>query len=532
MAKRPKRPKGPPRSKGPTPRRRQSPAPAGDRSAAGSGVKSGAESGPEPGPNPAAQKRQTRFRLPAVIEDEDLPRLRNTALKLHKDDRHEEALVAYTAYLARRPHDSGMWCNLGVSLRKQQKFLAASACYHRAIEIKADDSSYWGNLGNVLKDLDEVEASLAAHRKAVELSPGDQQLLYNYGIAFRDGGRFPEALEVFKRCLEMDDSHPNLNWDRALALLHLEHFEEGWKAYEWRWKIGELKAPVYPAPPWRGEDLRGKTILLYPEQGFGDTLLVTRFIPLLKARGATVILECKDRLRRLFDGLEGVDRLIGHKSARGGFDYHCPMMSLPGLLGATPDTLPAPLALNIPDSSRKKADALLAPAGARLKVGIVWSGSVTYKGNLKRSVSIARFLDLARVPGVQLYSLYKGPLEHELVESGASAVIVDLGSQDEDFADAAAIVEALDLVVMTDSAIAHLTGTLGRPVWNLLAYSPYWLYLPQGDTTPWYSSMRLYRQPEPGDWDPVFERVKGDLSKAVAAKRAGQWPPASAADDF
>lgn len=528
MVKRPKRPKGPPRSKSPTPRRRQGPAPAGGESAA------------EPGADPAAPKRRTRFRLPAVIGDEDLPRLRNTALKLHQDDRHEEAVVAYTAYLARRPDDSGMWCNLGVSLRKQQKFLASSACYHRAIEIKADDSSYWGNLGNVLKDLDEVEASLAAHRKAVELNPGDQQLLYNYGIAFRDAGRFPEALEVFNRCLEMDDSHPNLNWDLALALLHLERFEEGWKAYEWRWKIGELKAPVYPAPPWRGEDPRGKTILLYPEQGFGDTLLVTRFIPLLKARGATVILECKDRLRRLFDGLEGVDRLIAHKSARAGFDYHCPMMSLPGLLGATPDNLPAPLALNIPDSSREKAAALLAPAGAqagaqvpeRLKVGIVWSGSVTYKGNLKRSVSIARFLDLARVPGVQLYSLYKGPLEHELVESGASAVIVDLGSQDEDFADAAAIVEALDLVVMTDSAIAHLTGTLGRPVWNLLAYSPYWLYLPEGDTTPWYPSMRLYRQPAPGDWDPVFERVKSDLSKAVAAKRAGRWPPPTAADDF
>lgn len=507
MAKRPKRPSGPPRrpnpkKPGPTLRKRDD-------------------------GNPAAQERPARIRVPENLKDEDLPKLRAAAAKLHKEGRNDEAIEAYTAYLQRRPDDGGIWSNLGVALRREQKFLASAVCYRRALEVSTEDSSYWGNLGNVLKDLDEIEPALEAHRRAVELNPDDLQLLYNYGIAYRDGGRFAEALEVFDRCLKIDPEHANLNWDRALALLHLERFEEGWAAYEWRWKIGELQKPKYSAPEWQGEDLNGKTILLFPEQGFGDTLLVTRFIPQLKARGATVILECKDRLQRLFTGMEGVDRLVDIKSLNTGFDYYCSMMSLPGRLGATLENLPAPVALNIPESSRAKAEALLAPAGERLKVGIVWSGSITYKGNLKRSVSIERFLHLARTPGVQLYSLYKGPLEHELTESGASAVIVDLGSKDEDFADAAAIINGLDLVVMTDSAIAHLTGTLGRPMWNLLAYSPYWLYLPEGERTPWYPSMRLYRQPGPGDWDAVFERVQSDLEAAVAAKRAGQWPPAS-----
>ncbi|MGF1609202.1 MAG: hypothetical protein ACFCUQ_07385, partial [Kiloniellales bacterium] len=269
------------------------------------------------------------------------------------------------------------------------------------------------------------------------------------------------------------------------------------------------------------------TILLYPEQGFGDTILASRFIAQVKDQGASVILECKPALRRLFTGLEGVDRLAELGAVKDGFDCHCSLLDLPGLLGLEPGCIPPPPRLTVPDEARARARHLLAPAEGRFKVGVVWSGSVTYKGNRKRAAALQRFLDLAAVPGVQLYSLYKGPLERELKESGAGPLLIDVGSNDADLADAAAVIEQLDLVVMTDSAVAHLTGSLGRPIWNLLGFSPYWIYGPAGETTPWYPSMRLFRQPAGGDWDPVFARVKEELAAAVAAKRAGNWPPAA-----
>lgn len=476
-------------------------------------------------PNPPVQPR-------IVIDPETrekLTRLRNAANRLQGEDRLADAMTAYQTYLSLQPNDSGMWSNFGVALRKAQHFEAAVACYRRALEIKPDTASYLGNLGNALKDIDQIDEALEAHRAAVELAPDDHALRYNYGIALREAALFAEALEQFDRCIENKPDEANVQWDRALALLHLGRLEEGWAAYEWRWKIGELKPPPYESPPWNGEDLQGKTILLFPEQGLGDTMLTSRFVPLVKARGATVILECKPPLWRLFEGLPGVDRLIKPGTMKSGMDFHCSLMSLPRLFEAAPDNLPSPLPLRIPDSARERAQRILRLAGERFKVGVVWSGSVTYKGNRKRSVTPERFIDFATVPGVQLYSLYKGPLDGQLKENGASALIIDVASKDKDFADTAGVIEGLDLVIMTDSAAAHLTGTLGRPIWNLLAYSPYWLYGPTGETTPWYPSMRLFRQPAPGDWDATFDAARAALETAVAAKQAGHWPPTNSA---
>lgn len=470
------------------------------------------------------QAKQPDGESGAAAPIRDLAKLRALACKLHQEKRLDEAVGAYQAYLAARPNDAGIWSNLGVALRAQTRLRAAALCYRRALEVEPGEPSFLGNLGNVLKDLDELEESIAVQRKAVAQKPDDVRLRYNLGLAYREAADFEKALEAFDAAIALNPKDPHMQWDRALALLHLGRFGEGWAAYEWRWRIGELPPPDFKVPAWRGEDLDGKTILLTPEQGFGDTILVSRLIPQVKARGATVWLECKPPLLRLFDGVAGIDRLVAPGSLKDGFDYHCSLMSLPGLLRVTHDTVPPPAALSVPSAAREKARRLLAPAGDRFKVGIVWSGSVTYKGNRKRAAGLERFMDLAAVPGVQLYSLYKGPLEPQLKEQGAGGLVVDLGGQDEDLADTAAAIEKLDLVIMTDSAVAHLTGTLGRPIWNLLSYSPYWLYGPTGETTSWYPSMRLYRQPAPGDWDSVFARVHADLTAAAAAKQAGAKP--------
>jgi len=454
----------------------------------------------------------------------DPEKLRVLGARLHGDDKINEAIAAYQAYLAYRPDDAGIWSNLGVALRKQQKFQAAIACYRRAIELAPGDPGFHGNLGNVLKDLDRMEESLAAHEVAVAGRPKDSGIRYNYAIALREAARFEAALEQLDLCLASEPENTKMQWDRALVLLHLGRTAEGWQAYAARKQIGELPTPPYDAPPWRGEDPQGKTILVFPEQGFGDAIMASRFVPLIAARGATVWLECKPPLWRLFEGLEGVTRRVKPGEVKQGIDYHGSIMDLPAIFSADPSNLPPPPRLTVPEESRGKARGWLAPAGERFKVGICWAGSLTHKNDRKRSVSIERFLALAEIPGLQLYSLYKGPLEGQIRASGAPGLILDIGSLCEDFADTAAVIEGLDLVVMIDSAVAHLAGSLGRPVWNLISYCPDWRYGEGAERTPWYQSMRVLRQPRPGDWDSLFARVRADLEQAVAAKRAGRWP--------
>ena len=213
-----------------------------------------------------------------------------------------------------------------------------------------------------------------------------------------------------------------------------------------------------------------------------------------------MVLECKPPLKRLFSGLEGVDRLIEPKSELAGFDYHCSLMNLLVRFEAGVEELPPPARLTIPQAARDRIDPVIARSGDRFKVGVVWSGSVTFKNNRKRAVEAGRFLELAKQPGVQFYSLQKGPTEEQLGEIGAGALMIDLGRRIEDFAETAAAIEALDLVIMTDSAVAHLAGSLERPVWDLLNHTPYWLYGQEGAQTPWYPSMRLFRQSVPSDW--------------------------------
>ena len=454
----------------------------------------------------------------------DLDKLRATAVQLHKESRLTEAVAAYEAYLIRRPQDARLWSNLGVALRKLKRLEAAEASYLRALELAPDHPDYLGNLANVLKDLDRLDEAIAAHRQALSKKPDNIDLRFNYGLALREAGRFEEALAQFDTCVAAAPEMAKYHWDRALALLHVGRMQEGWDAYGWRWKIGELPAPPYETPEWRGEDVAGKTVLLFPEQGFGDTILASRFIPLLKARGANVILECKPPLRRLFAGFEGVDRIVEPKSLLEGFDYHCSLMNLPGIFQARLEALPPMPRFEIPQAARDKMTPLMRLAGDRFKVGIVWSGSVTFKNNRKRSVPASRFMALLRVPGVQLYSLQKGPREEELAALGAGPLIIDIGRRVEDFAETAAVIDELDLVIMTDSSVAHLTSALRKPLWNLLCHVSYWVYGQSGETTPWYPSMRLIRQPVAGDWDSVFSRVTENLAKAVALKKAGRWP--------
>jgi len=428
------------------------------------------------------------------------------------DHQFEEAIGLFESLLPAAAGEPGLWHNLGIALRKSEKLESALACARRAVELEPASPTFKSALGNCLSALDHGPEAIAAQEAALNAAPGDFNIRLNYAFTLREFGRLDRALEEIQKCCEMQPDHVEAAWERGIILRSMGRFPEGWGDFDMRWKRRNKKEPVYGAPRWRGEDLSGKTILVSEEQGFGDTILCARYIPLLKARGARVLFGCRPALHRLFSGVQGLDRIVSAGPLGERFHYHSPIMSLPGIFGTTLDSVPPVPDLFAAPGPPPLAGAHLKSAASRLKVGIVWSGNPEFPENRKRAVTIERFLAIAGTPGIQLFSLQKGPGEDQLAASGAGAIIPALGPLMGDFADTAATLKQLDLVIMTDSSVAHLAGSLGVPVWNLLHYRPYWLYGMTGEETPWYRSMRLIRQPAPGDWDSAFAQVARELA--------------------
>ena len=474
-------------------------------------------------------KKRPASKRNSVKKPEILQTLKNKGIELLKEKNWSQATECLTEIVKHDPANAPGWSNLGSALRHRGKFEAAACCSKRALQISPQDPAFLANYGNVLVDINRVDESNKIYEQALRLKPGDQSMRYNYALGLREANRLQEAVNIFEDLFKKEPGNVEIVWDAAMALLAGGNFKNGWSAFESRrQRPGMQRDRVYKtAAPWRGEELKGKTILVYEEQGFGDTILCSRYIPLLHKLGAQVFLECKSPLHRLFSTLPGVTRIAAEGQITGGFDYHIPLMGLPRLMGTDTHNIPAPPSLYVPGTPPPSLSRLLERGKNNFKVGIVWSGNIDFPGNRKRAVDIERFLSFACIPGVQLYSLQKGPREQDLAACGATELILELGPHLKDFSDTAVVLKQLDLVIMTDSSVAHLAGSLGVPVWNLLHYHPYWLYQTKGRDCPWYPSMRLFRQPVPGDWDSVFREVATELRKAVQAphhKTAAQPP--------
>jgi hypothetical protein len=420
------------------------------------------------------------------------------------------------------PRDGVAWSTLGVLLRRLGKNEEALVCYHRGLEYDPDNAGIWSNLGNLLTDVGRHNDASEAHARAMRLMGDNPQLLFNAAISKRKSTTYHEALLLLDKALVGDPTSPALRWERALALLQVGNYPEGFRDYEYRRLIASYRTRPTPGTPWDGSPLEGRRIFLSTEQGFGDTLMAARYVPLVKARGGRILFECHPELRRVLGSLP-VDEFVPAGSAFPDFDVQTSQMSLPYLCGTTIDTVPPPVSLHIPPDARAKAARVLGPAEPGiLRVGIIWSGRVTFADNARRATSLTRFLRFGAVAGIRLYSLQKGPPEEQLGELSAPLLVTPLGPHIDDFADTAAMVEQLDLVIMTDSSTAHLAGSLGTPIWNLVQYMPYWVYGDRGQGTPWYPSMRLFRQTSDQDWEPVFEAVTAALQDLARAKAAAK----------
>jgi len=447
---------------------------------------------------------------------------------LFNDGKYAEAAAFCQKILQINLNDYAIWANLGIALRKLNNEDAAVVCLKRAMELQPDSPLLVRrNYAHALRQLGRVDEALLAYTDALRIFPQDVDLNLFYSVALSKFGQNVAALAQINVALKLEPTNTEALSHRADVLLRLGKFSEAWKDYEIRWASDNsvfskqaTQEKTYPSKRWAGEDLSGKTIMIYGEQGYGDTLLCSRYIPLVKARGAArIIFGCAEGLHNLFRTIPGIDVLSSKYHIGEKIDYHVPVMSLPGVLGTTLETIPSPPPLNITATPPAAVVPLLARAQNRLKVGIVWSGSAGYSGNKERAVTFTRFLELAGIPGVQLYSLQKGPQEQELAKAGAQEIVLELGPHLNDFTNTAAVLQQLDLVIMTDSSVAHLAGSINCPIWNLLPTRAYWIYLLNRDDSPWYPSMRLFRQPTPGDWDSVFKTVAAELEKLSLNKQ-------------
>ena len=434
------------------------------------------------------------------------------AVEKHRAEELEEAAKLYRLVLAHAPKNAVAWTNFGALLRKQKHFAEAIACHRRALQEDPDQKNARANLANALCDIGEAEEAATIREQLVADDPDNWEKIRDLAIAYRGCWRNQEAVDLINRNEERLGPFENAVLQRSLAHLMLQNYADGFRDFEARYSGDEVSLPQdAPWPRWEGEDLTGKKIIVLPEQGFGDAILMARYLPGLKERGAEeVAMVVKKPLQRLFKDLQGVDKIV--EVARKSDPYHCysPNMSLPHFVGM-PGNVPPPLPkLHIPEDSRARAGKITAPHKDRFKIGIVWTGSLTYRANHRRSTSPESFLGLAGVPGVQLFSLYKGDAHKDFVESGMCGLIVDGCGADRDFADSAALIDEMDLMITTDTAVVHVAASLGKPVWNLLTWEGFWLY-GSGETTPWYPSMRLFRQKTSGDWPPVFEEVEAAL---------------------
>jgi len=438
--------------------------------------------------------------------------------------RPEEALASYDKAIALKPDFAGAYNNRGNALRNLKRLADALASYNKAIALEPNFAEAYNNRGNMLSYFDRPEQALASYDKAITLKPDYAEAYNNRGLALRDLKRPDEALADFDRAIALEPQFAEAYWNNSLCLLQLGHFEQGWRQYEWRWKTSVRQSSIrnFSKPLWLGKDsLAGKTILLYSEQGLGDTIQFCRYAKLVADSGARVILEVPKPLTSLLGNLSSMAQIAEEGNPLPQFDYQCPLMSLPLVFNTTLSNIPT----NIPylKANVEKSRFWKGKLGEKdkLRVGLVWSGGFrpnqpdVWAVNRRRNIPLEK-LAVLKDPDIEFYSLQKGePAESELGNLMSrhwdGPHIFEFTRLLNDFSDTAALVDNLDLVISVDTSTAHLAGALGKPVWILNRFDTDWRWLLNRSDSPWYPTARLYRQEKAGDWDDVVQRVKTDL---------------------
>ncbi len=444
--------------------------------------------------------------------------LNDLALQFYTEGDYQTAQQLYARHLAMVPGDIGAWCNLGVLMRKEKQPETAVICYKRALNLTPDDASLWSNLGNALRDLDRLDESKQALERGISCKFDSPGLYFHLGLTERDLGNTDTAIKHFLKAEQLGYKNKDeLHWELGFARLLAGDLKNGFSDYEHRWGMEEAGRKRHERiPEWDGRSLK-HSLLVCSEQGFGDTIQFCRFLPLLKSLVQQVVFEVQPELVRLLKvspACEGIE-IVARGESIPPVSARASLMSLPFLLGTDWETLPTRTPYLRPPSTHP---APFSESSDRLRIGIAWNGSPSFKNNAKRSMSLSQFAPILEMPELTYYSFLKGSAEEEIKQFGMETVVHNLSGSIRDFADSAAIMSEMDLVITTCTSVAHLAGALGKPVWVLLCHAADWRWLLKRQDTPWYPTMKLFRQQTPGDWDGVIRSVTTALDEWLANK--------------
>lgn len=443
----------------------------------------------------------------------------HVGLVLHQLNQPQEALLCLQRAAQLAPNQPKVNLALGAILKRLGRLEEAEACCRRELELDSGNADAHYNLALVLQNLERYEEAAQGYRRALALRPGYVDALVNLAGLERREGHWEVATQCLEEAVRREPQSPEAHWELCTTLLAQGRFAEGWKQYEWRWKLRDFTTPPprFEQPLWDGRDLQGRRIYLHCEQGYGDIIQFARYATLVARCHGEVILGCPKPLRLLLESVAAVKEVVCSPQELGAFEVQAPLLSLPAILGTTLQNVPAETPyLRAP--ARATDAAPWVPEAPGLKVGVVWAGDPAHRNDKNRSLRLSYFEPLWRLPGIQWHSLQVGGACGELLAPGCAGHMVDLGCRFGSFGDTAQAISELDLVISVDTAVAHLAGALGKPVWILLPYEAEWRWMIGREDSPWYPTMRLFRQSSPGDWRGLMERVGREL---VDQRKAG-----------
>ncbi len=461
-----------------------------------------------------------------------------------------EAAHQYAELFALQPTDPILFQNFGFCCQEAGEFQLAEQAYAKALKLGADSSELRFNIGvtrlkqgrpveailafkealdldptitlanlamaNAYRQVGDLDSSEACLRQEQAINPNCADAAVNLGVVLQERHRVKEAIHCYKQAIQLNPHHPILHWNFAIASLLAGDYETGWPEYEWRWQVKHKPKPKFVEPEWDGRDLEGRAILLYAEQGFGDTLMFIRYAPLVARRNGRVIVECQPPLRRLLAAMPDLSHVVGFGETLPEFQVQAPLMSLPRIFGPVLDSdhqwepylRPA-----------RGIERLLPPHDENaLKIGIAWGSNPQHPIFAEKSLDLAKWHPILDVPGCEFFSLQIDPNPSAVAIMEKHPHIHNLQPRFSDFADTAAVIRQLDLVISVDTSVAHLAGGLGHSVWVMLSFSADWRWLLKRKDSPWYPTMSLFRQSRPGHWESTVNEVAQNL-EALASRR-------------
>ena len=439
------------------------------------------------------------------------------AVVLYNIGRFKDAGVYFSRAIELNPNYAEAYANLGALHAKFKEYDKAVKLYQACIKIKPSYAGAYTNLGNALNKTGRHEEAVYFHKTAIALDDKSANHYSNCASAYKNLGRFDKAKKLYEKTLSIEPEHVNAHFDLATVLLQTGEYARGWKEYEWRFLKEEMQGhiqkykEIFDAPRYEGQRLDGERVLVHAEQGFGDTLMVARYLFELKRRGATVVLYLRDGLRELFETMECVDEIYTREQKLPAFDYQTAFMSLPLYLDKELKNITQ-------DYPYIKMDESYSLGCEKVKIGIVWSASKTGESYANKVFDLRHFTKMSKDANLQLYSLQLGEDSEQLVTYDLKDDIIDLSKKIHSFYETAKIINALDLVITSDTSVAHLAGAMGKKVWILLQKVPDWRWGVHGEKSLWYPSARLFWQHSLGDFNSVFAQVYRELEREFNVK--------------